>query len=69
MPVTHSEIESLTEGSVILDRLGDVWQLRGNLWCSYETEPQPASTIVKKWSPVRILHVAPSARTDRSGRI
>ena len=51
---TKEELVALPDGSVIIDKYGDVAQLRDGLWCGYETVaalPQRQS----KYLPAKVL--------------
>lgn len=52
---TREEVYALAEGSVVLDSAGDVSQLRGGFWCSYEaTEMTPQR--LAKYIPAQVLY-------------
>ena len=44
---TREQLDALPEHAVILDREGDVSQLRGAQWCGYETIPLAPSRMAK----------------------
>ncbi|WP_104087966.1 hypothetical protein [Arthrobacter sp. GMC3] len=50
-----SGLVELPSGAVILDSHGDVSQLRGDQWCSYETEPMDHNRMAK-YLPANILY-------------
>jgi len=52
---TEAELAALPVGSVIRDRYGDVLELRGSLWCGYESRPMPTDYVARKWLPATIL--------------
>lgn len=52
---TRNEVLALHEGAVLLDSAGDVAQLRGGLWCGYETSPM-SPTQQAKYIPATVLH-------------
>lgn len=58
---TLPELLDLPEGAVILDSAGDVAQLRGGLWCAYETAPMTLGRMAK-YLPAKLLHTPKEAR-------
>lgn len=52
--MTGQELATLPNHAVVIDRDEDVWQLRGGVWCSYETAPQPHERM-HKFEPYRLL--------------
>jgi hypothetical protein len=63
---TSEEVAALPDGSVILDKQGDVWQRRLDSWCGYEVALQPINGFRKTWLPATILHIptpAPEGET------
>ena len=52
---TREEVEALTEGAVVMDSAGDVSQLRGGVWCGYETSPMAPSRLAK-YLPATVLY-------------
>jgi hypothetical protein len=52
---TAEELDALPNGSVLIDSAGDVAQLRGGLWCGYETSPMSPSRQAK-YIPATVLH-------------
>ena len=52
---THEEVDALNEGAVLLDSSGDVAQLRGGVWCSYETSPMTSHRMAK-YTPATVLY-------------
>lgn len=61
------EIDALPEGSVVLDKHGDVWQYRLGLWCSYETAPHGSERLARKYAPVTVLSRGESRVTELDG--
>jgi hypothetical protein len=53
---TEAEMDALSVGSVIRDRYGDVLELRGSLWCGYESRPMPTNYVARKYLPATLLH-------------
>jgi hypothetical protein len=60
---TAEEIESLPAKSVLLDSMGDVWQRRGTLWCSYETAPSTSKRLAK-YAPLTLLAPVPETTKE-----
>lgn len=52
---TFTALDSLPDGSVIIDKHGDVSQRRGDWWCSYQTADLP-SRQVAKFLPAQLIH-------------
>lgn len=58
-PVTVSdvhEIDALPNGTVVIDKFGDVLQYRGGLWCSYESASFGSEWVARKFAPLTVLH-------------
>ena len=57
-PAPHivDTVEGFTNGSVVLDRHGDVWQQQGGEWCSYDMEPTSMAHH-RLFAPFTVLHV------------
>lgn len=53
--MTKAEVNALPERTVIQDRYGDVLQLRGGVWCGYETAPLEPDWVYRKLQPITIL--------------
>ena len=53
---TTSDLLALPEGSVVIDREGDVSQKRDNLWCGYEMAPVSSRKLANIASPFTVLH-------------
>jgi hypothetical protein len=53
---TADELLALPEGSVVIDREGDVSQKRDSLWCGYEMAPISSQKLTKIAGPFTILH-------------
>jgi hypothetical protein len=56
---TAEELDALTDGAVVIDDSGDVSQLRGGFWCSYETGPMTNHRLAK-YLPATVIHEARS---------
>jgi sugar phosphate isomerase/epimerase len=52
---TAEELDALPNYSVLLDGDSDVWQKRGEEWCSYETA-RSSSKRIAKYGPMTVLH-------------
>lgn len=52
---TVEGLAELPQETVIIDKHGDVNQLRGEFWCGYETSPL-RTRIMGKYLPARVLH-------------
>lgn len=51
---TAAAIEALPDGTVVADTTDDIFQLRGGLWCSYESVPLTGFQLAK-YAPITIL--------------
>lgn len=52
---TSTELEALPNHSVIVDKDADIWQKRGDEWCSYETNPHIDVRLLK-YAPLTVIH-------------
>lgn len=52
---TVEGLATLPEGTVIIDKHGDVNQLRGEFWCGHECSPL-RTRIMGKYLPARVIH-------------
>ncbi|MFE3229313.1 hypothetical protein [Nocardia sp. NPDC059228] len=55
-PTAVEQLEALPPLTIVVDRDGDVWQRRGEVWCSYETAPCTSSRLLK-YKPVAVVRV------------
>lgn len=54
---TLEQLAALPSKSVIRDKYGDVFELRGDRWCGYETAPVANEYMARKYLPADLLHV------------
>jgi hypothetical protein len=59
LPLTVAQLEALPELTVLLDHDDDVWQKRGGVWASYETEPAQSQRVIR-YGPHVILYTPPA---------
>jgi len=52
---TFGELAALPERSVIRDKFGDVYELRGGWWCGHECSPASTEYVARKWLPAKVL--------------
>jgi hypothetical protein len=53
---TDEGLFNLPDGSVVIDREGDVSQKRDSLWCGYEMAPISSQKFAKVTAPFTVLH-------------
>ena len=52
--LTVGDIEALPEGSVVLDRDNDAWQVFDGLWYAYGESPFTAEELFE-WQPIALV--------------
>lgn len=59
---TAEELDALGQHAVVRDDENDIWERRGDVWCSYETEPASTERMAKRYGPF-VVFTATSPKT------